>query len=218
MTNDGNAWDKPNNSGQPTNPWGTKTGQKVYDELLDLRSILGGKPASGQSYGGMNYQQTGGGSTGLPGVFTGPQGLGSEAQFILQGSSGAEAALRRGYEAMLREQAGSSAEASMEEGRRSGAALGAAGVSPTLAGLIGGQRQVQAQGQVGQQMGGVTSSFESALAELAKGTASELAGVKQHEVGSLLDAYVGLKGAKMAGKGSGLADIASIASAIGAFI
>lgn len=168
-------------------------------------------PLDQGSWGGFNFQTTPTSGTSLGSqAFAGPQGIGSEAQFILQGSSGAEAALRRGYEMMLREQAGNVAGAQFEDQRRTRASLTSGGISPMLATLIARGRGARAQQDYGGAVASAGSDYETNLASLEKGTGTELAGARQYDLGMLLKAKMG-RDAAVAAEPSGLTQIAQAA-------
>lgn len=186
-----------------------KVGQQKSQGDAQANDLINNSHSMG-SWGGFDFQSTPIRGSGVDQSMGGPQGIGSEAQFILQGSSGAEAALRRGYEMMLREQAGNVAGAQLEDTRRTGAQLTSSGVSPLLASLISRQRTTQAQGEYGGAVGGAGASFQNNLATLEKGTGSELAGVRQYDIGLLLNARA-QRAATVAAEQSGLSKLAGVA-------
>jgi len=173
------------------------------------------------SWGGFNFTSTPTGGSGVGPGMSGPEGIGSEAQFVLQGSAGAEAALRRGYEMMLREQAGNVANAQLEDERKTRASLAAGGVSPLLASLISGSRRTRAQGDYGGAVAGAGADYQMNMANLLKGTGSELAGIKQFDLGLLLKAKQGKDAANAAEQGGlgqvlgGIAGAAGLAGGLG---
>jgi len=138
-------------------------------------------------YGGFSYTPT------SQGVL--PKGLGAgygqAASYILGGSQGAQEQLRQQYEAMLRSRTGGAGLAYGNTMQRGGNALAGQGLSPVLTQLLLGGQRSQLIGQMGAATGGAEADYHGALAELAKGTGTELAGLKQNEIGSSLNYLVG---------------------------
>lgn len=150
------------------------------------------------SYGGIDYQNVNFSHSQVPLGLRQEGGIGSAADTVLQASSGAEAALRRGYEAMLREQAGNVAGAQEENDQRTRATLTAGGVSPMLANLIGGGRNLRSQADYGGAVAGATAGFETDRANLIKSTGTELAGIKEYDIGLLMGSHNAYQAAQAA--------------------
>lgn len=179
-----------------------------------LNSLVGGKTGG---YGGLGYSPLTG-VKGLPEQFFGPQGYGGAAQDILKGSVNADRELHDAYSAILRHKSeGIFGGLGMETDRASSQAE-AAGYSPELARMANNQRGALAQQQFGEAAGGAASDLHTGLAELMKGTGTELAGLKQYELGSVLNALVGQQTAAAASKGAGANAFGSLLGGAGKLI
>jgi hypothetical protein len=176
--------------------------KKAIEDMLNSYK----NPAAG--FGGFGYSTTSGN------IFPKQLGQGYQqaAGFILGGSQGAQEQLRQQYESMLRARTGGAALAYGNAMQQGGGSLAGQGVSPQLARLLLGGQRSSLLGQMSQGIGQDESAYHSALAELMKGTGTELAGLKQNEVGSALDYLTGQK-AISASKPSGLTELTNLLSA-----
>lgn len=164
---------------------------------------------------GMGYSPMAPG-TGVPLPIS--QGYGQAGQYILRGSVDAEEELRKKYEAMLRSRAGAMGMARAEASKSVGNQLHGAGISPELMGIVKSGQDESYLSRLGAALGEPEADLHGTLAELFKGTGTELAGLKQNESGSALNYLVGKAGVDAAGKSSAAEDIASVASLVKLFM
>lgn len=153
-------------------------------------------------FGGFNYQGLGGANANIPGVPGGIQngnGYAAAAQSILTGSQGAQDALMKAYRSQYQQRAEGIAGAQSEMADRLGAQSSAQGISPDLIQRMLLGSSADTQRQLGAAKGESEMDFGTALAELLKGTGTELAGLKQNEIATLIQAYVASK-ARSAGQ------------------
>ena len=198
-SNEGNSWD-PNNLGSE---WQRLQKSKAENEKL-MASFQ--HPQTG--YGGFSYTPSSAGVL--------PKGLGygygQAAGYILGGSQGAAEQTRLKYESMLRARTGGIGMAYGNQMQRGGNALAGQGISPILQQLLMHGQRSNALGQMASGAGEAESEYHGTLADLAKGTGTELAGLKTSELGSTLNYLVGRDSSNAAKSGQGLESIAGIAS------
>jgi hypothetical protein len=136
------------------------------------------------------------------------QALGQAAGYVGQGSQRAADYLTRGYEDAFRMKNEAISGGMNERRRRLGAEVGAQGLSPEML-----RRQLfvldaEDRAQLGELFAESGMGLNTDLAELAKGTGTELAGMKQDELSLLLEMAFGAKARKAARKSkSGLGGI-----------
>lgn len=167
------------------------------------RSGPGGYPQGGYSgsvagYGGFDYQPFSGNQApqGLPAGFQGDNGFAAIARYALRGSADAENHLRDAYGAAFARRLGGIASGQNEVERGVGYDTNAQGGSSAL-GMRGAvERRARAIQDVG--MAGAESAYglNNDLATLAKGTGTELAGVKRDELNLTFQAYLARKALK----------------------
>lgn len=148
------------------------------------------------------------GAYGLPPGYLQP--FSAAAGYIGQSSQQAAEALRRASEQSFAARAEGIAGARSEDRRRLGFEAGASGYSPELLRRMNFGLDADAQAQIGAARGESMAGFEEALAELTKGTGTELASLKANELGMLMQAYLAAKGrqaARKAGKNNLLGGI-----------
>lgn len=142
------------------------------------------------------------------------QGYGQAAGYILGGSQGAQEQLRQQYESMLRSRTGGYGMAYGNAMQRGGNALAGQGVSPQLANMLLGGQRASLLGQMSSGIGQDEANYHGQLADLYKGTGTELAGLKQNEVGTSLSYLTG-QSAIQASKPSGIEQLAGLAGLLG---
>ena len=194
--------------GNLTAQWSNLQNQKAQTDAL-LASYS--KPQTG--FGGFSYTPT---STNVLPKQLG-MGYGQAAGYILGGSQGAQEQLRQQYESMLRSRTGGAAVGYGNLMQRGGNSLASQGVSPQLSGLLLGGQRSDILGKMAAGIGGDEATYHSQLADLMKGTGTELAGLKTNEIGSTLNYLVGQASAKAASSGSGMQDLAGLAGLVKAF-
>ena len=167
--------------------------QLKMQEEIDALIASYTHPATG--FGGYGYSPTG--KSPLPNHLGG--GYQQAAGFIMRGSQGAQEEMRQSYESMLRSKSGAVGAGYGSTMQRSGAGLAGQGVSPQLAQLLLGGQRSNLLSSFGQTLGQDEAGYHSALAELMKGTGTELAGLKTKELGDTLNYLVGKASADAAG-------------------
>lgn len=186
-----------------------RTQQHTWEQMhQDFVSQLNKAQQPGQ-YHGLGYTPSSFG--GVPSGMS--QAYGAAGQSLLKGSQGAEEELRKKYEAMLRARAGGLGMAYDQQMRSAGNQFAGAGISPELLGLVQGGYKANYLGQLGSSMGDLGSDLHGTLAELLKGTGTELAGLKQNEAASALNYLVG-KASADAAQPSGISSIANLLGGI----
>ena len=178
-------------------------------KALDAQLAQASAPAG--SLGGYKYNTTAGSL--LPNNLA--SGYGEASGFIARGSQNADEELRKQYESMLRARSGGIGMAYGNAMQRTGSSLAGQGVSPMLSSTLMGGQRANMLGQMAQGMGGDEANYHSHLAQLMKGTGTELAGLKTQELGSTLNYLVGKAGADAAGKTDPLADLGGLLGGIG---
>jgi len=147
-----------------------------------------------------------------------PQGLGAgygqAANFIMGGSQSAAEQARMGYEAQLRSRTGGAGLGYQQLMQRGGAGLAGQGVSAPLQQLLLRGQSAGILGQMSQGMGADEAAFHEQLAQLLKGTGTELAGLKVNEVGNSLSYLTG-KSAADAARPTGISQIAQLLGGVG---
>lgn len=140
------------------------------------------------------------------------QGMKPAYGFVTGGSGAAAGLLRQGYEDAFRARAAGYAGEQGELERAAGAAASSQGLNPEVARrMLSEQKARGLQGLAGAR-GELSLGLNTDLASLAKGTGTELAGLKLAELTNVADYSAASKGAKAA-KSAGV--IGGIGSAIG---
>lgn len=180
--------------------------QKLVTQLKAL--------TAGSGYGGIKFSPNAWG--GLPGGLKGERGYAGAANAIFAGSRGADDEIRQGYDAILRQRAEGLTSGLADRERSFNAQAGASGYSPDLAARMSYSGGMADRAKYGADAAGDEVHLHEDLAKLLKGTGTEIAGLKQEEIGTILSAIYGDKAAHAA-KGNGIADIASLVGAVGSF-
>lgn len=147
-------------------------------------------------FGNFNYQGLGGANAvipGLPGGIQNGNGYAAAAQSILTGSQGAQDALLKAYRAQYQQRAEGIAGAQAEQADRLGAQASSQGISPDLIQRMLLGSNADTQRQIGAARGEGEVDYGTALAELLKGTGTELAGLKESELQQFIQAYIASK-------------------------
>ena len=134
-------------------------------------------------------------------------------QFITGGSQAAGGLLRQGYEDAYRARAAGFAGQQAEEGRTLGAQVSSQGLSPDAAMRLMAENRYSRLGQLAASRSQYATDLNTGLAELSKGTGTELAGLSSQEAAVMANYQAALKGAKAAKQGATDAGIASITGA-----
>lgn len=153
-------------------------------------------------FGNFNYQGLGGANAvipGLPGGIQNGNGYAAAAQSILTGSQGAQDALLKAYRAQYQQRAEGIAGAQGEQADRLGAQASSQGISPDLIQRMLLGSNADTQRQIGAARGEGQSDYFNSLAELLKGTGTELAGLKENELQQFIQGYIASK-ARAAGE------------------
>lgn len=179
-----------------------------------LQAQLAALSSGGGGYGGVSYAPNAWDK--MPGGLQGKLGYGGAADAIFSGSRGADDEIRQGYDAILRQRAEGLTSGLADRERSYGAQASASGYSSDLAGRMSYAGGMADRAKYGSDAAGDQVHLHEDLAKLLKGTGTEIAGLKQEEIGTILSAIYGDKAAKAA-KGSGLGDLASIVGAVGSF-
>lgn len=121
------------------------------------------------------------------------EGYANAARNILEGSQGARAELTKSYEEAYRHAAEGIAGAQHEYGDRLSGEAASQGYSPELIRrmLFGADRSAQAQ--IGSVYGQTQAGLHSDLAQLFKGTGTELVGLERDQMSQILQAYLAKK-------------------------
>lgn len=196
------------------NQFGPRTGPGGYP--------MGGYAGNVGGPAGFGYTPITGNAApqGFPSGLQGAGGYAAAAGSILHGTQMAEDELRRSAEAMFRHRATGIVQGYGGYQQRLGAESAAQGLSPEAVRLqtMGGQPMIQSQ--IGEAQAGADAELHQLLAQLFKGTGTELAGLKLNELQTLLQSYWQRKGMKAANTanmfnlaGSALGAGANVASA-----
>lgn len=171
-------------------PFGPRTGPGGYP--------LGGYQGTVGGYGDFGYDPLTGNAApkGLPPGFQGRSGFAGAAGAIIGGSRAAEQHLNVAYRDLFAKRALGALGARQESARRLGYEGRAMGLSGGLARRIGFEEDADTIRYIGEAAAEAEFGRETDLAELAKGTGSELAGLKLHELGFGMQAYLARKGLK----------------------
>lgn len=145
--------------------------------------------------GGLGYQP--GPTVGLGDFMVQGGGYPAAAQTILQGSAGAQSQLVQAYHSLYQQKAEGIASGQGEATNRLLASGASQGYSPDLIRQMQAGSNAQAQGAIGEAAGAAGYGLHNDLASLTKGTATELAGLKDSEIHDLFQAYLAKKGLKM---------------------
>jgi len=175
----------------------------------------GGQPLGGYAghvggFGGFGYDPltTGHGApAGFPAGLQGSNGFAGAANSIMQGSAQAEDQLRRSYEAMFRHRANAAVQGYGQMEQRMGAQNAAQGLSLEAIQRNQLAMQPQVMAQVGEARAQSDAGLGQDLAQLYKGTGTELTSLKLNEIGTLLQAYNARK-ARKAASGAATMDFA----------
>lgn len=156
-------------------------------------------------FGGFSYgdpEGMGPGAVGTPSILKGqfPQ----TANYILQGSQGAANEIMRGFHDQYRHKAEGIAAGNSEYQDRLSGETASQGFSPELVRrmLVGSNRNTQAQ--IGSAFGDSEGAMHEQLAELLKGTGSELAGLKRDQIALIMQAYLAKKARYRPGPGAAI--------------
>lgn len=133
---------------------------------------------------------------------------GQAANYLLQGSQGAQGEIMKGFESLYRHRAEGIAGAQQEFSNRLGGETAAQGLSPELARRMQFAGQQQAQAQIGSAYGEADAGMHNQLAELMKGTGVELANLKRDQISQILNAYLAKK-ARKASESGGITSLLS---------
>lgn len=180
--------------------------------------MVNSTPPQVGGFGGQTYQPLGGHNANIPGVPGGIQnanGFGAAAQSILTGSQGAQEALINAYRSQYQQRAEGIAGAQGERADQLGATESAQGMSPDLIQRMLLGSGAQTQRDIGAARGEGDLNLGTSLAELFKGTGTELAGLKMNEIQQLIQAYVASKSRAAAGKAATMQMIGAAAGAAG---
>lgn len=197
-----------------------KYDQPQYETPYAPRSGPGGYPLGGYSPGGggfgpFNYQPFTGNAApqGLPPGLQGDNAFAAVARMALLGSSEAERNLRLGYGASLAKRLGGIAGAQDEYERELGYAGSTQGLSSGLAQRMALERRAAMIAGAGNAIAGADEEHYGALAELAKGTGTELAGIKRDEINLTFQAYLARKAMKAGNRAAIIGGVGQLGAA-----
>lgn len=167
-------------------------------------------PSTPIGYGGFDYS-TPTFSKGYPTEML--PGFGQIAGYIGQGSAGAEKNLRQGYEDAFRQRVEGISAGRNEQQRRLSGDVQAQGYSPEMLRRLMFSLGAQDQASIGEAKAQSDAGLHQQLADLIKGTGTELAGLKQSEMAQLIQALMQYKArasARAAGKNQLLGQLVGI--------
>lgn len=150
-------------------------------------------PASG-SFGGMSYQPNVGKQF-LQQLF------GQAGEFVTAGSRGAEGLLRDAYDKLFTTRAEGIVGGQRQFERGLGALSASQGYSPEMTGLLSESARAESIRGLGEARAQGESELDMLLAELLKGTGTELAGLSIAEAQSVLQNFLASKARSIARKG-----------------
>lgn len=127
--------------------------------------------------------------------------------FVKGGSAAAGGLMRQGYEDAFRARAAGFAGQQAEQQRLYGAQIAGQGLSPDVAMRLAAENRVNGVQQLAGARADYSSGLNTGLAELAKGTGTELAGLSAQEAAALANYNAALKGAKSAQNAAGAAGL-----------
>lgn len=177
----------------------------AFDSPLGPRTGPGGYPLGGYArdvggYGSFGYSPITGSAApqGLPAGLQGRNGYAGAAATIIGGSRAAEESLQQGYRALFAKRALGVVGARQESQRRLVSDRRPMGLSGGLSRRIGLEQDTDSIRHLGEAGADADFGFFQSRAELQKGTATELAGLKERELGTSLSAYIARKARKQA--------------------
>lgn len=183
-------WEAPN--GQTINPGASQDDIPGTHWVTDTPPPA---PAQATAGSGFSYQPIS--TPGVPANVS--AGYGSTAGLILTGTQQAQQSLQNAYQQMFLSRVQGVQAGYQENERKLGGEFAASGMNPAATRLGAFQRQEGYQQQLGTAQGDAQQSYFEHLAQLQKGTGTELAQLKQKETTDALNAYLSSQGLKQAG-------------------